>query len=219
MKKYISRLCFAMSLLSVLFFFTSCKSREDKVAETIKSEMFKNLYDFESYQPIETKIDTLRRDKYGDTLIYDDVMLIGAAYDEFEKAGSNFDEQKEIAEIYTPTYYSSSSSDNKYYEARDKMRDALDDMKIYLAIIDSLKTEIRTKEKECDNNQYGWFVTHKFRCKTKGGNSTIGTYYYFMDNDCEKIIRRFDEDDITLEKYHQRIDEVLESKDDGTKEK
>ena len=61
MKKYISRLCFAMSLLSVLFFFTSCKSREDKVAETIKSEMFKNLYDFESYQPIETKIDTLRR--------------------------------------------------------------------------------------------------------------------------------------------------------------
>ena len=99
------------------------------------------------------------------------------------------------------------------------MTDALDDMKIYAAIIDSLKTEIRTKEKECDNNQYGWFVTHKFRCKTKGGNSTIGTYYYFMDNDCEKIIRRFDEDDITLEKYHQWIDEVLESKDDGTKEK
>ena len=34
-----------------------CQSREEKAAELIKQEMFKTLYDFESYEPIETKID------------------------------------------------------------------------------------------------------------------------------------------------------------------
>ncbi len=40
------------------FVMSACTSREEKVAETIKNEMFKTLYDFESYQPVETKIDT-----------------------------------------------------------------------------------------------------------------------------------------------------------------
>ena len=217
MKMYVGVIKFITSSVLVAMTISACTSKEKKVAETIKSEMFKTLYDFESYQPIETKIDTLRRDKYGDTLIFDDVMLMAAAYDKFKKEKENFDEQVEIAEIYRPTYYSSSTSDNKFYAARDKMKEALDGMKFYNAIMDSLNTEIRTKEKKCDNNQYGWFVTHKFRCKTKGGNSTIGTYYYFMDIDCKRIIRRFDEDDMTLEKYHKNIDAALELDDEETK--
>lgn len=211
-----SIVCFILVALLI----SACTSREEKVAETIKSEMFKTLYDFESYQPIETKIDTLRHDMYGDTLIYDNVMLLDAASDKFDEAKGNFDEQKEIAEIYMPTYYSSSTSDKKFYAARDKAEEAYKDMTIYLGIMDSLAADIRTKEKECDNNQYGWFVTHKFRCKTKGGNSTIGTYYYFMDKDCERIMRKFDEDDMSLEQYHHWIDEALKvSDDEGTKEK
>lgn len=209
-----------VGLILAVIMISACTSREEKVAETIKNEMFKNLYDFESYQPIETKIDTLRRDKYGDTLIYDNVMLATAARDEFNKSKQLFDEQNEIAEIYTPSYYSSSSSDKKFYAARDKMKEALDDMTFYATILDSLQKEIKIKEKECDNKQYGWFVTHKFRCKTKGGNSTIGTYYYFMDNDCKRIIRRFDEDELSLEQYHNWIDEALEDDNENeTKEK
>ena len=45
-----------------------CKSREEKVAEVIKQEMFKTLYDFESYEPIETKIDSAFTSIYTDTL-------------------------------------------------------------------------------------------------------------------------------------------------------
>ncbi len=220
MKMFLGNTKLIAGIILAALFISACTSREEKVAETIKNEMFKNLYDFESYQPIETKIDTLRRDKYGDTLIYDNIMLIKAASDEFDKAKGNFDEQKEICEIYMPTYYSSSTSDKKFYAARDKAKDAYNDMTFYLGIMDSLTIDIKTKVKDCDNNQYGWFVTHKFRCKTKGGNSTIGTYYYFMDKDCERIIRRFDEDEMSLEQYHHWIDNALEvSDDEGTKEK
>ncbi len=214
MKIYAGNIKLIVSFILAAMMVSACASREEKVAETIKNEMFKNLYDFESYQPIETKIDTLKRDKYGDTLIYDNVLLLAVANDAFKKAKNSFDEQHNIAEIYVPSYYSSSSSDNKFYEARDKMKAALDEMNSYAEIMDSLLIDIKTKEKKCDNKQYGWFVTHKFRCKTKGGASTIGTYYYFMDNDCEKIFRTFDEDDFSLEQYHNWIDEALEESDD-----
>lgn len=191
------------------FVMSACTSREEKVAETIKNEMFKTLYDFESYQPVETKIDTLRRDMYGDTLIFDNVFLLDAVYDEITKAKEEFDEQKNIAEIYVPTYYSSSYNDKKFEAAREKMKIKIDEMKTYSNILDSLQTEIKSLEKKCDKRQYGWFVTHKFRCKTKGGNSTLGTYYYLMDDNCEKIIRKFDEDKMTLEQYKSWIDEAL----------
>lgn len=220
MNMYTYIIKFLASFILTAIMVSACTSREEKVAETIKNEMFKNLYDFESYQPIETKIDTLKRDKYGDTLIFDNVLEIAVANEAFKKAESNFNEQHDIAEIYVPSYYSSSSSDNKFYEARNNMKKALDEMEFYINIMDSLRIDIKSKEKKCDNSQYGWFVTHKFRCKTKGGNSTIGTYYYFMDNDCERIIRTFDEDDLALEQYHHWIDESLDvSADKETNEK
>lgn len=50
-------------------------SREKKVAETIKADPFKTLYDFDSYQPVETKIDTLKNNRYGDTLMFDNGMM------------------------------------------------------------------------------------------------------------------------------------------------
>ena len=194
----------------VVLFVAACSSREDKVAELIKKEMFSTLYDYDSYQPVETKIDTLRRDKYGDTLIFDNAMLLSVASDAFDKANESFYEQKEIAEIYTPSYYSSSYSNNKFSEARKKMRESLGQMQFFVGKIDSLNNEIKKIEKDCDNKQYGWLVTHKFRCKTKGGNSNLLTSYFFVDDKCKRILRQFDDEKMSLELYKDRIDAALE---------
>lgn len=55
-------------LATVVLVMTGCKSREEKAAELIKQEMFKTLYDFESYEPIEIKIDSAFTSIYTDTL-------------------------------------------------------------------------------------------------------------------------------------------------------
>lgn len=208
-------------LLAAAMSFTvlSCTSREEKVAETIKNEMFKTLYDFESYQPIETKIDTLKCDRYGDTLIYDKFLLACVMLDKLKEVQKEFDSQKEIAELYTPTYYSSTYNDKKFEDARTKMGEAIDQMESYLKAINSMQSEIRALAKQCDGKQYGWLVTHKYRCKTKGGNPTISTEYYFMDNDCERIIRSFDKDDMTLEYYKSGVDSMLEESEDDDNKK
>lgn len=35
---------------------SSCKSKEEKAADLIRTELSKTLYDFDSYEPIETKV-------------------------------------------------------------------------------------------------------------------------------------------------------------------
>lgn len=204
---------FSLSLLLSITMLSACSSKEENAAETIKSEMFKTLYDFNSYEPIETKFDSLKKDRYGDTLIFSKIMMIKFAMDDFDKSKEEFDKARETAEIYRPTYSPSSYSSKKYIDAQEVMNKCYKEMNDYLAIMDSLYITVKEIEKKCDGKFYGWFVTHKFRCKTKGGNPTIGTYYYFMDKDCKKIYRYFDDDDFSLENYRSLVDDALKPDD------
>lgn len=53
----------------IVFSIYGCQSREEKALATIREEMNKTLDDIKSYEPIETKIDSLKHDRYGDTLL------------------------------------------------------------------------------------------------------------------------------------------------------
>jgi hypothetical protein len=53
----------------IVFSIYGCQSREEKTLATIRGEMNKTLDDIKSYEPIETKIDSLKHDRYGDTLL------------------------------------------------------------------------------------------------------------------------------------------------------
>ena len=125
MKMYLGIIKFIASFFLAALLISACTSREEQVAETIKENMFKTLYDFDSYQPIETKIDTLKSDIYGDTLVYDHAMLAKALFDEYRECEKEIKEQESIIDIYTPTAYSSESSDKKYKEAIDKCKELL----------------------------------------------------------------------------------------------
>lgn len=51
------RLLKLISILSLsVLAFASCMSKEEKAAQLINTEMSKTLYDFDSYEPIETKV-------------------------------------------------------------------------------------------------------------------------------------------------------------------
>ena len=74
-------------ILSIVPFLFGCvQTREQRGAEIAKSEMMKRLYDADSYEPIETHIDSAY------TSIYTDLAVIRAAHDLIEL---NAEEKKE----------------------------------------------------------------------------------------------------------------------------
>ena len=102
-------------IVLVSLFVVSCESKEEKAAELVKNELSKTLYDYESYEPIETKVSEAYQTPYNDTTCFRVAMGIAYVMNATSKAIDEAKEAREHADIWgPPTYYSSSYSDNKY---------------------------------------------------------------------------------------------------------
>lgn len=184
-------------LLLLPLIIVSCKSNEEKAAELIKKELSKTLLDFDSYSPIETIVTEAKQSVYTDTTFWTKANItfytVNLAADYIEKAN----EAKEHMDIWgAPTRYSSSHSDNKYYKYKEEweenMEKATTSYELFKVMAKELKDTLQTVDTE---KIVGWEVKHRFRCKTKGGYSTIGDYRYVMDEDFKKVLIHEDMDD------------------------
>lgn len=102
--------------------FTQCKSKEDKALALIDDYMFKTLYDYESYQPVETKIDSAFHTFYNDSVINVYAYIVLKYQEEYDEARENFHEAESMMDIW-------SGSLSSY--GRDKWDDAVADAKTY----------------------------------------------------------------------------------------
>lgn len=190
-----------ISLIAILL--VSCQSKEEKAAEYIKNELSKTLYDFDSYQPIETNVTVAKMTMYNDSAC----RSMAADIAEYMKEYTEFLEEAKSAEEHMdiwgrPTYYSSSYSDDKYYYYKKIYENNLSNAEFMLKLSERVVVELKEKIAKLDTAKViGWEVKHRFRCKTKGGNSTIADYRYVLDKDFKNTILQEDiddEDDISI---------------------
>ena len=205
---------FSTCILLCIITLNSCKSKEEKALEIIKNEMFKTLYDFESYEPIETNIDSSFSSLYTDTTILRRGYMIAALLDQSDEYIEKIEDAKSTMEIWSDSY--SSYSRNRYNEAKEEFDENLEKAIFVLDIVKSQSDTIRNIANNYVSEFNGWKVSHKFRCKTKGGNPTIGNYTYIFDKDMKSIIYREDIDDEDLNRVKKLIKEAIENKDDNS---
>ena len=197
-------------VVSATMLLSGCKSKEEKANELIKDDMFKVLYDFASYEPIETNIDSAFTSVYTDSIITRHAYFIKIA---IEKADEYLDEMKDARktmEIWSDGY--SSYSNSRYYEAKNKFNEHLEKAKACTNMVTLHSDSIKDRANFIKKEFCGWKATHKFRCKTKGGSPDIGNYEYIFDKDFKEIINKEDLDDKDYTKIKELINEVLESK-------
>lgn len=196
--------------LSICLSFSQCKSKEDKANELIKDYMFKNLYDFESYQPIETKIDSAFHTIYNDTtaMYYAYSMILSK--EKQKDLESDYESIKTSIDIWCDSYsYYSSYSYKKCQECREQALENLRKRMFWMARVESYRDSIVGLSDTLQDSFIGWQVTHDFRCKTKGGNPDIGHYVFVMDKDLKTIIAKKDLSDDDEKEMKSIIDESL----------
>ena len=176
---------------------SSCQSKEEKAAEFIKNELSKTLYDFESYQPIETTVTEAKMTMYNDSACWKKAAVLAYGMQKATKYLEDMKDAKEHMDIWgRPSYYSSTYSDNQYYKYKEEYEDNLDKAKNAYEICKSLAGELKKQIAKLDTTKViGWEAKHRFRCKTRGGNSTIGDYRYILDKDFKTVILQEDTDD------------------------
>lgn len=197
--------------LFLLLFLTCCKSKEEKAQDLIKTEMFKTLYDFESYEPIETKIDSAFRTIYLDSTALAYGYLLFKELDEINNYLDEAKSAQSTMEIWEDSY--SSYGLRKYYEAKNKVDICLAKAKECFALMEIYGDSIRKINLNIKPEFFGWKVSHKFRCKTKGGNFDIGNHIFYANPDMSKIIYQENVDDESLIKIKNLISEAIEKTD------
>lgn len=186
-----------------------CKSKEEKSAELIKNELSKTLYDFESYQPIETRVTDAKVCIYNDSTCWRMGATLAYGMQQVVECREKMDNAKEHMSIWgSPSYYSSSYSDNQYYKYRGEYMDALSEMTAGLIVCKTLAEALKDTVANLDTSMViGWEVFHDFRCKTRGGSPEIGHYRYIISKDFKTIILCED----TEGKLDKRTREALET--------
>lgn len=172
--------------------FTGCKSKEDQAAELIKNELFKTLYDFDSYQPIETIVTEAKETPINNCWCWIDAKILWESLDRISEYLGYVNFYKDMYEEYRKDWFFSKYADEKkesYYEYVSKYNTSVEDCnKFANEILDSIA-------KFDEGKTIGWNVEHSFRCKTKGGQYSIAHYRYVISKDFKTIILREDKDD------------------------
>lgn len=167
-----------------------CKSKEEKAAELIRDELSKTLYDFESYQPIETKVNEAKASIYNDSTCWRMGATLAYGMQRVVECREKMDDAKEHMSIWgRPSYYSSSYSDNQYYKYKEQYTDALSEAIAGVLVCKNMAKELKDTVATLDTSiVIGWEVFHDFRCKTRGGSPEIGHYRYIISKDFRSII-------------------------------
>lgn len=202
-----------LSLLavSICLLFAQCKSKEEKANELIKDYMFKNLYDFESYQPIETKIDSAFHTIYNDSsaMYYAYSMILSKERN--KQLESDYESISSSIDIWCDSYsYYSSYSYKKCQECREEARENLRKRLFWMERVEFYRDSLVGLADTLQNEFIGWQVAHDFRCKTKGGNPDIGHYVFVMDKNLKTIISMKDLKDDDEKDIKSIINESLE---------
>jgi hypothetical protein len=196
-------------LVFVLLIMTlvACQSKEEKAAKLIKEEMYKTLYDFSSYEPIETKIDSAFTSIYRDSTILVYAYLMNEALEKAtEYIGKTKDAQSSL-EIWQGSY--SGYGYSQYNKAKEEFTSNFNKAQEFMNELGNLQKLTKEKAKNFQSTFCGWQAKHKFRCKTKGGNFDLPNYLYLFDTDLKKITYQENMDDEDLKKYRELIDEAL----------
>lgn len=209
----------------ILLFFTiaalamvGCTSNEKKAEKLINDYMFKHLHDYDSYEIVETKIDTAyNMPQYNDSIL--NLAMDAAEYlDDAHHFLSESESAQSSMEIWSDGY--SSYSRSKWRDARKEYIEKTEKYALSMDKAADKMLEINRIASTLDNSQMiGWKVSHKFRSNNRAGNKMLGTYTFITDKDFKSIITNYDDEDEDLIELYEVIVKCLYKEEvDGIKQ-
>lgn len=160
--------------------------------------MFKNLYYYDSYQPLDVKVDSAIHTPYNDAKILNYSLNIK----ELREKTTKFGEQQERALDMLRVI-----GGERYHREFNAWGDSLiTSMKKSISYDDS----IRLLGRRITPEFMGWAATHKYCYKEKSGTIDTTSQVFIMDNDFTKIINVINIEDDSYDDCQQIIKKILE---------
>lgn len=172
------------TLVSV--FLASCQSKEEKTVRLIKENLPEDVFDLESYEPMETTIEKAKMTLYNDTLSWNKASTIVSLFNDIEEYGR--ERKMAIESMYLYGFFSGSGSDD-FQEYKEKVETYTEKIKDAVNEIKSLGLELIERFEQLNTKKVvGWEVNHRFKCHTVSGDLVIVDHRYVMDKGFKNIL-------------------------------
>lgn len=195
-------------ILSVLF---GCQSNEKKAMSLVKDYMYKNLHDYKSYEPIETKLDSLFSSAETNNEALKAAERFAAEADIYDKESREYDYALEMLQIWKGGWSSTSRSKFKQYQ-KEATEHLSKSIKALLAQNES-SLLIKDIADTVKRKFIGWKITHSFRSNNLAGHSSKGDYVFWVDTKFKNILKSFNEEDYIKQLSYARLMEAIEKDD------
>lgn len=179
-----------MKKLILLFAFgavvISCNnSPESKANALIKEELKKSLYKPDTYQPVETVVDSAFAPQ-DDPTLYEKLTRLEDLGREIESLESTMKRKKSAMAIWSGPYQSAYDR-NEYNEAKEEYDEANGKLEKLRKKVQPLAVEIVELMNQ-KSKFIGFKATHNYRADNNAGNTLIGNSVYIIDPKFEKIL-------------------------------
>ena len=195
-------------VFSAIFMIGCGQSLEKKAEVLIKEDLKKSLYKPETYEPIETKIDSAFS-PYDDPVFFEEINKFEKMAKQMMSLESKAKHAKSSMAIWNSPYMSEYAK-NQYQEAKSEYEDVMEKFdrltekarKQYLLIMDIIKG---------DRTFISYKALHNYRADNNAGNTLIGNMVFFIDKDFKNILFSMDlEEYNVMQETIKQIEERLE---------
>lgn len=202
--------------LTCVILLTACSSNENKANKLIKQYMFESLYDFKSYEPTKTIVDTLKPELYfnEEAIEYAKTGLSNATKipeltEEVKSAQDKMEFASSMSRHFSSSYenYHYKMVKKEYEDAQTALNNATREALVCMHNILVMYEELQENQ---TNEILGWKVTHKYRCNNRGGNLALGEDIFLIDKDFKEILHVYDTQDYDYAACVEFINSVLE---------
>ena len=182
------KILFTIVALSALF--VSCqKSNEDKASDLIKECMNKTLYHPETYEGVETVVDSAFA-PFDSPEFFEKTLKVAKIGVEISQAESDMKNAKSSMSIWSGPYQGAFGR-NEYQEAKDKYDTATENKEKLTKKVQKIADELK-EELAKEPVFIGFKARHKYRANNNAGNTMFGEIKFVFDKNLSKVIAEYD---------------------------
>lgn len=204
---------------SIGLMLVACESREEKIQNAVSQELKGVLYDFESYEPVKTQIDSAFQSPYINQEVRDLAIKMAQQVKDLTIAKVEYNSALSSMALWDSPYKTAFDR-QKIKEAaskRDKTKREMDNLQEQLrSTLKDLYSKI-AQQTENNNEFIGWIVKQRYKCKTGGGDPTFGDDIFVFDKDIKNCLFYSSKEE--YESISRMIDQVKNIPEEDFKQK
>lgn len=176
-----------LAVILVAFCISCSRSPEDKANKLIEKDLKKVLYVPESYDPVETKVDSAFT-PFDDPVFVDKTMQLLDLATSIEEYDNNIKEAKSSMSLWDNM--GSAFSRNEYQEAKDEYDENTQNRTEAISKAKKLGEELK-KMMDKERMFIGYKVQHRYRADNNAGNTLFGEKIYLFDKNMNQIVASY----------------------------